>query len=78
MREQDGERPLTRRYANRLEVVFAPGEFVLDFGQEFDGVARLHSGIVATPRVVEAFVEALQQSLGEYRRRHGADEGRHS
>ena len=62
--------PPVRRYANWLEVGFDSDEFVLDFGQRFDETARLHSGIIATPRCVKAFVDTLQRSLDEHRQRH--------
>jgi hypothetical protein len=61
-----------RRYANWLDVTFSAEDFVLDFGQRFDdGEALRHSGIVATPSSVQAFVDLLTRSLAEYRRRHG-------
>lgn len=64
--------PGPRRYANSLDVTFSADDFVLDFGQRFDeGETFKHSGIVATPRSVAAFVDVLTRSLAEYRRRHG-------
>jgi uncharacterized protein DUF3467 len=61
-----------RRYANCLDVSFSYEEFVLDFGQRLgDSDSIAHSGIVATPRAVRAFVEVLARSLAEYRRRYG-------
>ena len=64
--------PGPRRYANWLDVTFSADDFVMDFGQRFDeGEVIRHSGIVATPRAVVAFVDVLTRSLAEYRRRHG-------
>jgi hypothetical protein len=64
--------PGPRRYANWLDVTFSADDFVLDFGQRFDdGDALRHSGIVATPSSVVAFVDVLTRSLAEHRRRHG-------
>jgi len=65
--------PGARRYANWLDVTFSADDFVLDFGQRFDddGETLRHSGIVATPRSVVAFVDVLTRSLAEHRRRHG-------
>ena len=61
-----------RRYANWLDVTFSADDFVMDFGQRFEeGEVVKHSGIVATPRSVVAFVDVLTRSLEEYRRRHG-------
>lgn len=61
-----------RRYANWLDVSFSAEEFVLDFGQRFgDAESVMHSGIVATPGAVDAFVDVLARSLAEYRRRYG-------
>lgn len=65
--------PSQRRYANWLDVSFSAEEFVLDFGQRFgEGDAVAHSGIVATPGAVDAFVDVLSRSLAEYRRRFGS------
>jgi hypothetical protein len=65
-------RPGPRRYANWLDVTFSAEDFVLDFGQRFDeGDAIQHSGIVATPRSVVAFLDVLTRSVAEHRRRHG-------
>jgi hypothetical protein len=65
--------PGPRRYANWLDVTFSADDFVLDFGQRFDseGEVLRHSGIVATPSSVVAFVDVLTRSLAEHRRRHG-------
>lgn len=64
--------PSPRRYANCIDVTFSADDFVLDFGQRFDEAETVrHSGIVATPRSVAAFVDVLTRSLAEYRRRHG-------
>ena len=72
------ERPAQaqRRYANRLDVSFSAEEFLLDFGQRFGEEASIvHSGIVATPASVDAFVDVLARSLAEYRRRYGIADG---
>jgi hypothetical protein len=62
-----------RRYANCLEVSFSADDFVLDFGQQFNDQETVqHTGIVATPRSIDAFVEILTRSLAEHRRRYGA------
>ena len=65
-----------RRYANWLDVTFSADDFVLDFGQRFDdGEALRHSGIVATPSSVMAFIDVLTRALAEHRRRHGGGAG---
>lgn len=66
--------PAPRRYANWLDVSFSADDFVLDFGQQFDDEDRQpHTGIIATPRSVTAFVDVLTRSLAEHRRKYGAD-----
>lgn len=69
--------PSPRRYANWLDVTFSADDFVLDFGQRFDdeGETLRHSGIVATPSSVVAFVDVLTRSLAEHRRRYGGGAG---
>ena len=62
-----------RQYANWLEVGFNRDEFVLDFGQSFDSTeAAIHTGIVTSPRSAQAFLDTLQHSVAEYRRKYPA------
>jgi hypothetical protein len=70
--ESDGTLP--RRYANRLDIGFTRDEIVLDFGQQFDDApARIHTGIVTSPRAADGFLEVLRLSLDEHRRLYQSD-----
>jgi Protein of unknown function (DUF3467) len=61
------------RYANYLEGGVNEAEFVIDFGQQYQGDAKpcLHTRIVTAPAYMKAFVELLQNCIAEYETRYG-------
>jgi hypothetical protein len=64
-----------RRYANWVQVAFSQDEFLLDFGQVFDGhPPQVHTGIVTTPRLLRAMVATLQESLTAHEHRFPEDQ----
>ncbi len=62
------------RYANYFQVGHNALEFVLDFGQYYreNEEARFHTRIVTGPMSARAFLETLQESLGQYEETFGA------
>jgi Protein of unknown function (DUF3467) len=60
-------------YANYLEGGVNEAEFVIDFGQQYQGEAkpRLHTRIVTAPAYMRAFVEVLQNCINDYEMRYG-------
>lgn len=65
------------RYANYLESGVNEAEFVIDFGQLYQGDAkpRLHTRIVTAPAYMKAFVELLQNCVAQYETRYGPIRG---
>jgi hypothetical protein len=61
------------KYANYLQGGMNETEFVLDFGQHYEGdeSPRLHTRIVAAPPYVKAFAALLQNCIAEYEMRYG-------
>lgn len=62
------------QYANSFRVGYNAFEILLDFGKlSGEGKkAKLHSRIITTPALAEAFFETLKQSLDDYRTGYGA------
>ena len=56
------------RYANCLKVGHNPIEFVLDFGQCFEGESRenFHTRIITSPVYLKSFSKLLQEAVNEY------------
>jgi len=61
------------RYSNYFKVGFNSFEFVLDFGQAYDGVALelLHTRIITGPAYAKALAHLLLESLTAYEQNHG-------
>jgi hypothetical protein len=65
--EQEG------RYSNSFKVGFNSFEFVLDFGQAFEGVSMAvqHTRLITGPAYAKAFASLLLESLAAYEQAHG-------
>jgi hypothetical protein len=61
-------------YANYFEVGHTAIEFVIDFGQRYEGsgAAPCHTRIVTSPMYAEALRRTLDDALEQYRERYGA------
>jgi hypothetical protein len=61
-------------YSNYFKVGFNSFEFILDFGQAYEGVAAevLHTRIVTGPAYAKALSRLLTDSLAAYERTCGA------
>ncbi len=64
-----------KRYANYVDVQFSADEFVLDFGQIFEGAPVMHTGIVATPRSFRHFLRSMASSERRHRAKHANRSG---
>jgi len=63
---------LDRQYANYIEVGFNAGEFVLDFGLNFENEeAELYTRIITSPRYAKNFLQLLIHAIGEYEMKWG-------
>jgi hypothetical protein len=69
------EEPLEQegRYSNYFEVGFNSFEFILDFGQAYDGVAvpLHHARIITGPAYAKALAQVLRSALAAYEKAHG-------
>ena len=65
--EQEG------RYSNYFKVGFNSFEFILDFGQAYEGAAAAlqHTRIITGPAYAKALAHLLRDSLAAYERTHG-------
>jgi hypothetical protein len=65
--EQEG------RYSNYFKVGYSPFEFILDFGQAYEGAPgeSHHTRIVTGPAYAKALAAVLLDSLAAYERAHG-------
>ena len=61
------------RYVNYFEIGHNAFEFILDFGQFYDGEAKasLHSRIVTSPVYVKTLVGMIQRALRQYEASYG-------
>ena len=61
------------RYVNYFEIGHNAFEFLLDFGQFYDGEAEasLHTRIVTSPVYVKTLVGMLQRALSQYEASYG-------
>ncbi|MDL1982679.1 MAG: DUF3467 domain-containing protein [Deltaproteobacteria bacterium] len=68
---------LEGRYANYFKVGHNAFEFVLDFGQFYQGSekAELCTRIVTSPVYANAFLETLRESIDRYERAFGVIQG---
>lgn len=60
------------RYSNYFKVGFNSFEFILDFGQAYEGdpVALYHTRIITGPAYAKALAHLLLDSLAEYEQTH--------
>jgi hypothetical protein len=65
--EQEG------RYSNHFKVGFNSFEFILDFGQAYEGVsAELHqTRLITTPAYTKALAQLLRDSVAAYEQTYG-------
>lgn len=69
---QDKRRGLVGRYANFLEVGFNDAEFLLDFGQQYEGSEPLiHTRVITSPAYVRGFITLLADSAAAYEKSGG-------
>ena len=61
------------RYGNHFKVGFNSFEFILDFGQAYDGVsvALHHTRIITGPAYAKALAHLLHESLAAYEQTYG-------
>jgi hypothetical protein len=66
--EQEG------RYSNHFKVGFNSFEFILDFGQAYEGVsAELHqTRLITTPAYTKALARLLLESVAAYEQTYGS------
>jgi hypothetical protein len=66
-----------RRYANQLHIGHNAFEFVLHFGQYFDGDSQpsMHTTIITSPGYAAAFLELLALAVKEYTEQFGLPAG---
>jgi Protein of unknown function (DUF3467) len=65
--EQEG------RYSNHFKVGFNSFEFILDFGQAYEGVAAElhHTRLITAPAYTKALAQLLFDSLAAYEQTYG-------
>lgn len=65
--EQEG------RYSNSFKVGFNPFEFILDFGQAYEGVSGElhHTRLITGPAYAKALAHLLLDSLADYEQTYG-------
>ena len=65
--------PAKGLYANYFEVGHTALEFVIDFGQRYEGkdTSPCHTRIVTSPLYAEALRQTLEEALAQYRERFG-------
>lgn len=65
-------------YANYTEVGYNAFEFIIDFGQHYEGQgqARFHTRIITSPAYAKGILGTLQASLEAYEVSFGAIESR--
>lgn len=59
---------LEGRYANYFKIGYNAFEFLLDFGQLYngDGKAQLHTRIITSPIYAKTLLQLLQDSISQY------------
>jgi hypothetical protein len=63
---------LDGKFCDTFSVGFNAYIFIFDFGlSDSDGGTRMHTKVVASPRLAKEFCDLLAQSLSEYAERHG-------
>lgn len=68
---------LEGRYANYFKVGHNEYEFVIDFGQFYEGTeeAELYTRIVTTPAYAKNLLETLRESMAQYEKTFAATKG---
>jgi hypothetical protein len=70
--EESQSNALEGRYANLFKVGFNDVEFVLEFGQEYEGgKPRIHTRVITSSAYVENLLKLLGDALESYRRGYG-------
>lgn len=71
-------RDLEGRYANYFKIGYNAFEFVLDFGQLYNGDerAQFHTRIITSPAYVKRVLELLQISIDDYEKSFGIISGK--
>ena len=62
------------RYANYFQIGHNSCEFLLDFGQQYDGdeQASLHTRVITGPAYAKELLETLQEAVRAYEEEFGA------
>lgn len=68
-----GEKEAEGIYANMVNIIFNPSEFILDFVRimPLSQKGRVHSRIVMTPQNLKALSQALQDNVKKYENQFG-------
>lgn len=70
--EESQSSALEGRYANLFKVGFNDVEFVLEFGQEYEGgKPYIHTRVITSPAYVGNLLKLLGDALETYRRDYG-------
>jgi hypothetical protein len=74
--DPDRKTPLEGRYANYFKVGHNRFEFVLEFGQLYQGeeIPRMHTRIVTSPTYAREFMATLGQALDQHERDNRDDD----
>ena len=78
-RLRDDREQIEARYSNHVEIGQNAFEFLLEFGQLYDGGAakpRIHTRIVTSPFYAKHFSDLLQESIRRYEESHGTINGK--
>jgi hypothetical protein len=72
--EVSGTQKLEARYANYFQIGHNCCEFLLDFGQQYDGdeQAALHTRIITGPAYAKELLETLKEAVRAYEEEFGA------
>jgi hypothetical protein len=72
-KENRDEGRLVGRYANFFQVGHTAFEFVIDFGQSYQGgtAEQLHTRIITSPAYAAELLRLLDASVGQYERTFG-------
>jgi hypothetical protein len=68
--------PVEAKYSNFFEIGINALEFIIDFGQAFEGASEkpmVHTRIVTNPVHAQVLEALLNKVLAEYERKYGLD-----
>jgi hypothetical protein len=70
----DGGANIETRYSNYLAIGQNAFEFILDFGQHYEGRdgERIHTRIVTSPFYAKWFKKLLEETIAQYEAKYGA------